>query len=240
MLNSLSIRNIVLIDTLDIDFNFGLTAITGETGAGKSIIIDALCLATGSRTDRNLVRVGADKSQCIANFSLSKSMEEILSNNDIDFDVNDGLTLRRTLTKDGRSKAFINDQAVGGKLLASIGNSLLEIHGQHDERGLMNSATHLTLLDTYAGHKNLLNDCKNSYLVMVEMNKKLEKLKEIKSKNINDKEYIEYSIEELNNLNPKIDEEQKLAASRRILQGSEEVLKELNAVKVVLDDDRNI
>ncbi len=237
MLNSLSIRNIVLIDTLDIDFNFGLTAITGETGAGKSIIIDALCLATGSRTDRNLVRVGADKSQCIANFSLSKSMEAILSNNDIDFDVNDGLTLRRTLTKDGRSKAFINDQAVGGKLLASIGNSLLEIHGQHDERGLMNSATHLTLLDTYAGHKNLLNDCKNSYLVMVEMNKKLEKLKEIKSKNINDKEYIEYSIEELNNLNPKIDEEQKLAASRRILQGSEEVLKELNAVKVVLDDD---
>ena len=101
----------------------------------------------------------------------------------------------------------------------------------------MNSATHLTLLDTYAGHKNLLNDCKNSYLVMVEMNKKLEKLKEIKSKNINDKEYIEYSIAELNNLNPKIDEEQKLAASRRILQGSEEVLKELNAVKVVLDED---
>ena len=71
MLNSLSIRNIVLIDTLDIDFNSGLTAITGETGAGKSIILDALCLATGSRTDRNLVRVGADKSQCIANFSLS-------------------------------------------------------------------------------------------------------------------------------------------------------------------------
>lgn len=237
MLNSLSIRNIVLIDSLDIDFNSGLTAITGETGAGKSIILDALCMATGSRTDRNLVRVGSDKSQCIANFSLSENMQKTLLNNDIDFDVNDGLTLRRTLTKDGRSRAYINDQVVGGKLLAEIGNSLLEIHGQHDERGLMNSATHLTLLDTFAGHKNLIDECKNSYLEMIKTNNKVEKLIKIKSKSISDKEYLEFSIAELNKLSPNIDEEQTLAGNRRILQGSEEVLKELNGVKIMLDED---
>ena len=85
MLNSLSIRNVVLIDALDIDFNSGLTALTGETGAGKSIILDALCMATGSRTDRHLVRVGSDKSQCIANFSLSENMQKTLLDNDIEF-----------------------------------------------------------------------------------------------------------------------------------------------------------
>ena len=175
MLNSLSIRNIVLIDALDIDFNSGLTAITGETGAGKSIILDALCMATGSRTDRHLVRVGSEKSQCIANFSLSENMQKTLLDNDIDFDVNEGLTLRRTLTKDGRSRAYINDQVVGGKLLAEIGNSLLEIHGQHDERGLVNSATHLNLLDTFSGHENLIDKCKNSYLEMIKTDSKVEK-----------------------------------------------------------------
>ena len=139
MLTGLSIRNVVLIEALDLEFGAGLTALTGETGAGKSIILDALGMATGARSDKGLVRAGTDKALCTASFKTPKSgpIRNILDEHDIDINDAEDLTLRRSVSKDGRSKAFVNDQPVGVKLLSEVGNVLLEVHGQHDGKGLL-------------------------------------------------------------------------------------------------------
>ena len=122
MLSGLSVRNVVLIESLDLDFDRGLSALTGETGAGKSILLDALGMATGARSDRGLVRSGTDKAQCTASFELSKDHPAwaVLTDHDIDFDVTEDLTLRRMVNSDGRSRAFVNDQPVSVKLLLSL------------------------------------------------------------------------------------------------------------------------
>ena len=153
MLTGLSVRNVVLIERLDLDFSSGLTALTGETGAGKSILLDSLGMATGARSDRGLIRTGTDKAQSSASFELPShhTVWRVLDDQDIDFDPNEDLTLRRTLNRDGRSRAYVNDQAVSVKLLAQIGGLLLEVHGQHDGRGLLDSTTHITLLDQFGG-----------------------------------------------------------------------------------------
>src|SRR2546423_10844347 len=151
MLARLSIRDIVLIDRLDIDFVSGLAVLTGETGAGKSILLDAFALALGSRGDASLVRQGAEQGQVTAAFDVEPEHPALalLSGNGIGTE--DGLILRRVQLADGRTRAFINDQPVSVQALKNLGAALVEIHGQHDERALVNVATHRRLLDAYAG-----------------------------------------------------------------------------------------
>src|SRR5437870_3124833 len=151
MLSRLSIRDIVLIDRLDIDFASGLSVLTGETGAGKSILLDAFALALGARGDANLVRHGAEAGQVTAVFELiaDHPTRTILAMNDIAAD--DQLILRRVQLADGRTRAFVNDQPVSVQVLRSLGAALVEIHGQHDERALVEPATHRRLLDAYGG-----------------------------------------------------------------------------------------
>src|SRR5918911_913798 len=147
MLDRLSIRDIVLIDRLDLDFASGLSVLTGETGAGKSILLDAFALALGARGDAALVRHGAEQGQVVAAFELGARHPacDILAENGIA--IEDPLLLRRVQLSDGRTRAFVNDQPVSIQVLKSIGSSLVEIHGQHDERALVNSATHRRLVD---------------------------------------------------------------------------------------------
>ena len=151
MLSALSVRNIVLIDQLDLGLEGGLTVLTGETGAGKSILLDALTLALGGRGDASLVRHGADSGQVVAVLQLPADhpARVLLRENEIADD--DELILRRVQYADGRTRAFINDQPVGAALLQAIGSRLVEIHGQHDDRALVDAATHRALLDAFGG-----------------------------------------------------------------------------------------
>ena len=237
MLTGLSIRNVVLIEALDLEFGTGLTALTGETGAGKSIILDALGMATGARSDRGLVRAGTDKAQAIAGFTLSNSVAKLLAENDIDIDPHEDVTLRRSLTKDGRSKAFINDQAVGVKLLSQVGTLLLEVHGQHDGRGLLDPTTHIHLLDLFGSHQNLVAKCGAAYQMRRDTQAQVEALIALQSKATEDREFLEHAIAELDRLAPKAGEDTQLAEERKFLQGAEGALTELTAAQDALGED---
>ena len=158
MLTRLSIRDIVLIDRLDIDFASGLSVLTGETGAGKSILLDSFALALGARGDAGLVRQGVEQGQVTAAFDLAKKHPAyaVLADNDIV--IEDELILRRVQFADGRTRAFVNDQPVGVQILRSLGSTLVEIHGQHDDRALVDAATHRRLLDAFGGLENAAAD----------------------------------------------------------------------------------
>jgi len=154
MLTGLSIRNVVLIEALDLAFDAGLTVLTGETGAGKSILLDALGLALGARADSGLVRSGADQASVTATFDApakGSALATILSDNEIDQEPGEPLLIRRTLKADGGSRAYLNDQPCSAALLRDVGALLVEIHGQHDERGLLNPRGHMALLDAFGG-----------------------------------------------------------------------------------------
>ena len=153
MLTSLSIRNVVLIEALELSFGGGLGVLTGETGAGKSILLDALGLALGERADSGLVRAGADDASVTATFEFDTIPAELraaLDEAEIAHEPGEPLILRRRLRGDGGSKAFVNDQPVGAALLRALARHLVEIHGQHDDRGLTNPRGHRALLDRYA------------------------------------------------------------------------------------------
>src|SRR3974390_907115 len=149
MLVRLSIRDIVLIDRLDIDFDAGLSVLTGETGAGKSILLDAFALALGARGDASLGRQGAAQGQVTAPFrgAAPHPGRALLAANDVAAEAE--LILRRVQLADGRTRAFVNDQPVGVQVLKQLGSALVEIHGQHDERALVDAATHRRLLDAF-------------------------------------------------------------------------------------------
>ena len=149
MLARLSIRDIVLIDRLDIDFVSGLSVLTGETGAGKSILLDAFALALGARGDAALVRHGAEQGQVTAMFELAPRHPARALLQDCDIATDEALILRRVQFADGRTRAFVNDQPVSVQALQSLGAALVEIHGQHDARALVDAATHRCLLDAF-------------------------------------------------------------------------------------------
>ncbi|MEO7786686.1 MAG: AAA family ATPase, partial [Sphingomicrobium sp.] len=151
MLGQLAIRDVVLIDRLELEFEAGLGVLTGETGAGKSIILDALGLATGMRGDAGLVRRGAAQAMASAAFAPSPDHRvwALLEEKGLAYARDEDLVLRRTLSADGRSRAFVNDQATGVGVLKELGEALLEVHGQHETVGLLDARTHRPLLDAY-------------------------------------------------------------------------------------------
>ena len=153
MLTLLAIRNIVLIEALDLSFGDGLGVLTGETGAGKSILLDALGLVLGARADSGLVRSGADQASVVATFEFDRLpavIHTLLVDAEFDLELGEPLIIKRRVKADGGSKAFINDQPVGAALLRELGAMLVELHGQHDDRGLVNPRGHRQLLDRYA------------------------------------------------------------------------------------------
>ena len=239
MLSGLSVRNVVLIEALDLDFDRGLTALTGETGAGKSILLDALGMATGARSDRGLVRSGTEKAQCTASFTLSKTHPAwmVLDDQDIDFETSEDMTLRRMVNSDGRSRAYVNDQPVSVKLLSQLGSLLLEVHGQHDGRGLLDATTHITLLDQFGGYGREIADVRTAFTARQETKRELDALLSLQTKAGEDREFLEHAIAELDRLDPRDGEDEKLAEERRFLQGAEGALSELTAAQDALGED---
>ena len=151
MLTALSIRDVVLIEALELEFGDGLGVLTGETGAGKSILLDALGLALGRRGESGLVRSGAAQAVVTATFDAPAAVVALLDDNGLDVEPGEPLIVRRLVKADGGSRAFVNDQPASAALLRELGTRLVEIHGQHDERALVDAATHRRLLDAFAG-----------------------------------------------------------------------------------------
>ena len=232
MLTRLSIRNIVLIEALDLDFGRGLGVLTGETGAGKSILLDALGLVLGDRADSGLVRAGADKASATASFEFAKPPEvitEALDNADIEIEPGEPLIIRRQLKADGGSKAFINDQPVGVALLREIAGALVELHGQHDDRGLVNPRGHRALLDRYAG-----TDVDGLAAKWREWRAAEERLdaarSEVEQAKL-DQDLLIAHLAELTSLEPQAGEEVRLAETRAAMQKGEKLSGDLEELR---------
>ncbi len=236
MLTELSIRNIVLIDALTIDFTAGLSVLTGETGAGKSILLDSLSLALGARGDTSLVRQGADQGQVIAVFDLPSShpMRELLLEDGLNIDPGEPLILKRTQSADGRTRAFVNDQSVSAGLLQRIGRQLVEIHGQHDERALIEADRHRSLLDAFG---RLESDVSHIGRLFVEWKGASRALAEHRAKMAEankEADFLKAASEELNLLAPEEGEETALADLRTGMMQAEKIAGDLNDAHEVL------
>ncbi|BBE74525.1 DNA repair protein RecN [Oharaeibacter diazotrophicus] len=227
MLQTLSIRDIVLIERLEIEFSPGLTVLTGETGAGKSILLDALSLALGGRGDAGLVRHGADQGQVTAVFALRPDhpVRAVLADNDIDDDGD--LILRRVQSADGRTRAFVNDQAVGAALLRRIGAGLVEIHGQHDDRALVDAAMHRSLIDAFGGLEAdavavaaAHGEWRRAERAVSELERRIESARR-------EADYLRGAVEDLTKLSPEPGEETDLAARRQGMMRAEKVAVDL-------------
>ena len=239
MLTSLSIRNVVLIDALETRFESGLCALTGETGAGKSILLGALGLAAGVRADRGLVRTGEDEARAIATFELNPHHPAfpLLAEAEIDVDPGEDVILRRRLGEDGRSRAFINDQPASVSLLRNLGDSLIEVHGQHDGRGLMDPRTHRLCLDAYAGHTELLGRVRHCWTDYQDAQTRLSELRDAHDASEVEQDFLRHALEELSALEPIAGEEEALAQERQFLMGAERAIGDLRDAEQALAGD---
>lgn len=228
MLTGLSIRDVVLIEALDLEFAGGLGVLTGETGAGKSILLDALGLALGARADSGLVRGGADRAQVTASFDAPTNVVALLAENDIGMDAGEPLIIRRSVKADGGSKAFINDQPCSAALLRDVGACLVEIHGQHDDRGLLNPRGHRALLDTF-GRCDTATVAAN-FTAWQEAKVRLDVARESIENAARDREWLEHAVAELLAFKPVEGEEEQLAGERSDMQKGERIAEDLKGV----------
>lgn len=221
MLTTLSIRDVVLIERLDLAFDQGLTVLTGETGAGKSILLDSLGLALGARSETGLVRASAEQASVTACFSPSddRAVTALLDEHGLTGD--DEIVLRRVVTKDGRSRAFVNDHPVGVGLLRRIGALLVEVQGQHEQMSLADTASHAGLLDTFGVPGSLRAAAAEAWRAWRDALARLDKAREAIAAAQRDEEWLRHAVDELATLAPRIDEEDALARERQRLQQSE-------------------
>ncbi|TCU60871.1 DNA replication and repair protein RecN [Novosphingobium sp. PhB57] len=232
MLNRLSIRNIVLIEALDLDFARGLGVLTGETGAGKSILLDALGLVIGNRADSGLVRAGEGRATVTASFEfpqLPAHVRAVLDDADIDIEPGEPLILKRQLKADGGSRAFLNDQPVGVALLREIAPALVEIHGQHDDRGLVNSKGHRALLDRFAGGD--VAGVEAAWKTWRSAQNALDAARAQVAKAAEDQDLLLAHLAELDALSPLEGEEEELAEARAGMQKGEKLSDDLVALQ---------
>jgi len=244
MLTHLSIRDVVLIDSLDVEFEPGLTVLTGETGAGKSIVLDALGLALGSRADAGLIRERAEKLSVAASFILPAGHPALTVLADQDLSADDGtVVLRRVIGRDGRSRAFINDQPASVGLLKIIGERLVEIHGQFDTHGLLDPATHLDVLDDYRRATDGAaadDDCRRLHKSWRAAEQAAAYFLEDLRKSVGEEDFIRAAVDELTALAPKVKEEKTLADRRAALKNSDQIQAALADAKAVLAGDVDI
>jgi DNA repair protein RecN (Recombination protein N) len=236
MLTSLAIRNVVLIEALDLSFGPGLGVLTGETGAGKSILLDALGLVLGSRAETTLVRAGADQASVTATFDFTQLpplIREALAEAEIDAEPGEPLILRRRVRADGGSKAFVNDQPVGAALLRQIAPALVELHGQHDDRGLVNPRGHRALLDRYAGVDPA--EVEAAWRAWGKAEAQLAQVRAAIEAARAEQDLLLAHLGELTQIEPKEGEEQQLALARADMQKGEKLAGDLQELRQVWD-----
>lgn len=227
MLNQLSVRNVAVIDKLDINLHDGVSVLTGETGAGKSIIIDSINMILGDRANKELVRYGTDKAVVQAVFDAPKSVINILEENDID--VEDGtVIITRQVTKEGKSVARINGMVVTLNILREISDRLINIHGQHDNQALLTPIRHITFLDAYADNEEYINRYKDILSKKREIEKKISSLEMDEQEKMQRIDLLEYQVKEIKKASLEKDEEDDLREQRDIYTNAEQITKSVN------------
>ena len=235
MLAALTISDIVLIEKLEIDFSRGLTVLTGETGAGKSILLDALSLALGGRGDAGLVRHGAERGQVTATFEVGPDHRvwALLNENDIEADGE--LIVRRVQNSDGRTKAFINDQPVSANLLKLIGDTIVEIHGQLDDRALVDEREHRRLLDAFGGLEPLVAEVGKLWDIQRKAAKERDLMRARIDAARRDADYLRNAVDELDKLKPVLGEETELSTARHAMMQAEKIAADLKEALETLE-----
>lgn len=234
MLTRLSIRNIVLIEALDLEFTAGLAVLTGETGAGKSILLDALGLVLGDRAQASLVRNGTDEARVTASFDASASTRALLANSDVALEPGEPIIIRRIVKADGGSRAYVNDQPVSAALLRTLAADLVEIHGQHDDRGLINPRGHRDLLDAFAGAA--LGAVAVAHKAWQAAVVDLAQARETLDHAARDHDYLTHAVAELRALAPAPGEEATLAARRADTQRGAKIADDLTVIRALIED----
>ena len=237
MLTALVIRDVVLIEELALDFKTGLSVLTGETGAGKSILLDSLGLALGKRAEARLVRGGAKQASVTAIFDVAANHPARALLDDAEIASEGDLILRRTLAADGRSRAFINDQATSIGLLSQVGDCLVEIQGQFDQHGLLNPKNHLSLLDAFAGHTAAVGALANRYQQWRDAEAAhaaaIADLERARS----EEDYLRHTVNELDQLAPVRGEENQLAEKRALLMNADDMLRAMQDATAAIGPD---
>jgi DNA repair protein RecN (Recombination protein N) len=237
MLTALSIRDIVLIEKLDIALDKGLTVLTGETGAGKSILLDALGLALGARGDSSLVRAGAERGVVTAAFALARSHPAFAILKEQGIDAEGELVIRRIQNADGPSRAAINDQPVSLNLLRQIAGALAEIHGQHADRALVDVSAHRRLLDAFGAHEAEVAEVSALWEKSSAAEEALLEHRRLMERAEAERDYLEHAAEELRALNPIPGEEAKLAEARQMMMSAEQYADALSDAEEALAGD---
>ncbi len=237
MLKELIVKNIVLIETVKIEFKKGLSVLTGETGTGKSILLDSLGLIVGNRVDFNLIRHGKTDASVTAIFQIHEKhpVIKVIQKYDINFE--DELIIRRLIKIDGKSRCLVNDTTVTRNALIEITDHLIEIQGQFDDRGLLDIKTHLSLLDDYSNHDKLIDDTKISFTEMKKLKKFIKEI-EMKEQRLNeDSEWIKDSLDQLVILDPKNGEETELNQAKQLLSNREKIYNTIIKAKSIIEDE---
>jgi DNA repair protein RecN (Recombination protein N) len=218
MLQNIHIKNIILIDEIEVEFASGYTALTGETGAGKSIILSALGLLLGKKADSAILRDSAQPAEVVGEFSVSAATKRLLEEQDLG---SDELLIRRKIATDGKSKCYVNDTPVSQKILADIGASLVEIHSQHEQSSLFDTDVQRDIIDKFAGLD--LQPLAAAFTAFKDAEKELADRKAAIAKAQADEDYLRHVLEELTELNPKEGEEGELADKRRDMMNFEKI-----------------
>ena len=236
MLVSLDVRDLAVIDAVSLELGPGLTALTGETGAGKSILLDALGLATGQRADSALVRSGAERATVAAVFEVAPDHEAVTLLEEAGIPCTGEILIRRQVSADGRSRAFVNDQPVGVALLAQLGARLVEVHGQHDQRDLMRPEAHRSILDAFGGHGAVRAAVATAFGAWREARERLAAMQTDADRLADREAVLRHDVEELDALEPVPGEEVELAALRSRLGNAQKIAAALEAASEALEE----
>ena len=234
MLRGLSIRDMLIIDQLELEVQPGLNVLTGETGAGKSILLDSLGFVLGWRGRAELVRSGAEQGEVVAWFDLAPDhpAREVLR--EAGLPEEDELLLRRINTTDGRKTAWVNDRRCSGEVLRQLSDTLVELHGQHDDRGLLNPRGHRMLLDAFGGLEAKVQDCRKAWKAWADARKALEEAEAALAQMRSDEEFLRHAVAEFEALDPQPGEDEALDSRRRLMQGAERMREEIGKAQAAL------
>jgi len=235
MLRELEIKNILLIERLSLEFSSGLNAFTGETGTGKSILLDCLTFVLGARGQASMVRDGMERGEVAAIFSIISSSKVNLILDEADILRSDELIIRRVNFSDGRKAAWVNDKRVSSEFLRYLGENLIEFHGQHDERGLLDARGHLELLDQFAKMDPVLNSVKKAFINLKESRNALETLTKKNKQLADEEDLIRYNLKEISELGTYIGEETELDTKRRLMQNSKSIRENITEASTLVD-----
>lgn len=236
MISRLHIENIAVIENADIDFRNGFIALTGETGAGKSILIDSINILLGNRASRDLVRTGCSKAFVSAEFDNVAGLEKLFSEYGVPDEGNGSIFLSRELSFEGKSVARINSRPVPASVLKEFGKRLITIHGQQDNGTLLDTSTHLSFLDSYAKNGNKLNEYRTSYRKFRSIKKEIDKLTLDDDEKARRVDTLSYQINEIEAAEPVEGEDEVLADRKKVLSGAEKIIESLSAARTILSD----